>query len=380
MIAPDIPSNESLRMQALVRLRILDTERDQRYDRLTEIAASIAGTPIALITLVDNERQWFKSSLGLEQSETPRNVSFCAHAINQSDPFLIPNAALDERFKDNPLVTGDPNIGSYAGFQLVTSDGLAVGTLCVIDIEAHDLSEEQVFQINSLARVVMDMMERDAVAYDLAASAEKTILFENILKTYLPERTWSRLGQFTSADSFSIPDERIPTTIMFMDAKSFTQYSERNEPDQVLETLNNYYDRFISSIFHNGGDINKFIGDAILASFSSADEALAAAREIQAEARRISANQPEGQRLGFRIGLHSGSAITGTVGNYVRKEQTWIGDVINTASRLQSVCPADGILFSEDFYRELQKTVSPGKRYRLRLKGKEKDVLAYLIQ
>ena len=378
MQAPDIPSNESLRMQALVRLRILDTDRDQRYDRLTEIAASIAGTPIALISLVDSNRQWFKSSLGLDESETPRRVSFCAHAINQDEPLLVPDVRADARFADNPLVTGDPHIGSYSGFQLVSSEGMPVGTLCVIDTKVHGLSGEQCFQLRSLARVLMDMLEKDAVMYDLANTAERTILFENILKTYLPSNTWSRLQGARGPESFSIEDERIPAYVLFMDAKGFTSYSEKNEPDQVLETLNRYYDSFIATIFHNGGDINKFIGDAILATFDDADAGFRSALEIQQQSREISEKQPIDQKLEFRIGLHAGSAISGTVGNYVRKEQTLIGDVINTASRLQSVCPASGILYSQEFRDALTLRTAPSRRYRLQLKGKGTEIVAYL--
>ncbi|MDO9199841.1 MAG: GAF domain-containing protein, partial [Hydrogenophaga sp.] len=133
MKPPDRPIDEKLRLQTLQSLHILNTHAEERFDRLTRMAKRIFGVPIALVSLVDANRQWFKSCIGLDASETPRDISFCGHAILGSEVFVIPDTAADPRFSDNPLVTGYPHIRFYAGCPLVAANGQKLGTLCVID-------------------------------------------------------------------------------------------------------------------------------------------------------------------------------------------------------------------------------------------------------
>lgn len=133
MQAPALPVSEAQRIATLRQLLILDTAPEARFDLITAYAASQFGVPIALVSLVDASRQWFKSCVGLEAAETPRDISFCGHAILQDGIFEIPDARADPRFADNPLVTGDPWIRFYAGCPLVMDNGEAVGTLCLID-------------------------------------------------------------------------------------------------------------------------------------------------------------------------------------------------------------------------------------------------------
>lgn len=153
------PLNETARLAALERYRILDTEPEAEFDDLTQLASQICGTPIALISLVDAGRQWFKSKVGLAAPETPRNISFCGHAIHGTDLFEVPNALADERFRDNPLVAGDPNIRFYAGIPLTTPEGLAVGTLCVIDRTPRQLTLAQRGALTRLGRQVVRQLE-----------------------------------------------------------------------------------------------------------------------------------------------------------------------------------------------------------------------------
>src|SRR5258706_6439232 len=141
---PVIPMDESERLAELEDLEVLDSEAEEDFDGLTRLAASVCGTPIALVSLVDAERQWFKSKLGLETKETPRDVAFCAHAINKPGQlFVVPDALNDSRFLANPLVTDDPSIRFYAGMPIDTKPGSAIGTLCILDRVPRDLSHSQ---------------------------------------------------------------------------------------------------------------------------------------------------------------------------------------------------------------------------------------------
>jgi len=151
---------EKSRQEVLKSYSILDTLPDEDYDNLTAIASEICGTPISLISLLDNDRQWFKSHHGLEISETPIEYSFCAHAIYEPEKlFVIEDARLDERFRDNPLVSGEPYIAFYAGIPLMSEEGRPLGTLCVIDRQPRKLSESQKQSLEALSQQVMKLLE-----------------------------------------------------------------------------------------------------------------------------------------------------------------------------------------------------------------------------
>lgn len=153
------PRNERKRLKVLWQYEVLDTVPEEMFDDLTELAASICEAPIAMVSLVDEDRQWFKSALGISRRETTRDISFCAYAICQSDLFIIPDAHRDVRFRDNPLVTKSPKIRFYAGAPLITPDGYALGTLCVLDRKPRKLTRFQKRALHLLSRVVVTQLE-----------------------------------------------------------------------------------------------------------------------------------------------------------------------------------------------------------------------------
>ncbi|MGH9532152.1 MAG: response regulator [Terriglobales bacterium] len=172
MKAP-LPSNEAARLDALRQYHVLDTPPEEAFDDLVRIAAQICGTPVALISLVDEHRQWFKARVGLEAQETPRDLAFCAHAILGSDVMVVPDASQDARFADNPLVTGETHIRFYAGAPLIAPDSHALGTLCVVDREPHPFSEEQRHALQALARQTVAQLELRKKLHQLASEVAK---------------------------------------------------------------------------------------------------------------------------------------------------------------------------------------------------------------
>jgi len=160
--------NEKARLEALRRFEILDTAPEQGYDDIVKVAAHVMDTPIALVSLIDENRQWFKARLGLDVSETPREIAFCTHAIQQSETMIVEDARNDARFAQNPLVTGAPDIRFYMGAPLITSEGHALGTLCVIDGKPRHITAEQQDALEALRRIAVNLIEQRAMSRKLA--------------------------------------------------------------------------------------------------------------------------------------------------------------------------------------------------------------------
>src|SRR5512136_1302182 len=171
MKAP-IPENEAQRLAALREYHILETAAEQTYDDLAALAAYLCDVPIAMISLVDESRQWFKSRVGVNRQETPRDVAFCAHAILQSEPLIVRDALKDARFSDSALVTRTPHIRFYAGFPLASPEGFALGTICAIDRKPRRLSPEQKTAMQALSRQVMALLELRRVSARMAVVLE----------------------------------------------------------------------------------------------------------------------------------------------------------------------------------------------------------------
>ena len=175
--APPRPHNEAVRLAALRAQQVLDSLPEQMFDDIVRVASNVCGTPIALISLVDEDRQWFKAKVGLAASETPRDQAFCAHAILQPDqPFVVPDATQDPRFAQNPLVTGSPDIRMYAGAPIVSHSGHALGTVCVIDQTPRDLTPDQIDSLQALSRQVSHLLELRRVTRNSVDSVQLQLL------------------------------------------------------------------------------------------------------------------------------------------------------------------------------------------------------------
>jgi GAF domain-containing protein len=193
-----LPDNEDERLRALRMRRILDTGSEQAFDDLTRLAAAICDTPISLITLVDESRQWFKSRVGLSAFETSRDVAFCAHAILQDDVMVVEDATLDPRFASNPLVLSDPSIRFYAGAPLSVADGLSLGTLCVIDRKPRTLSEHQLNALTVLRQAVVTQLELRRALEDLKAVQQLLPMCAWCHSIRNADSTWTPLTEYVT--------------------------------------------------------------------------------------------------------------------------------------------------------------------------------------
>ena len=222
MKTPDLPANEKERLKELRSLNVLDTTAEERFDRLTRMAKRVFGVDIALVSLVDENRQWFKSKVGLDACETGRDISFCGHAILGNEVFVIEDALNDERFHDNPLVTGPPNIRFYAGAPLRYMNGNKLGTLCIIDSEPRTLDDEDMDMLRDLA----EMAEGELNAIQLATIDDLT-------------KISNRRG-FTALASNSLSlcvRQKAPVSLVFFDLDNFKPINDNYghaEGDRVL--------------------------------------------------------------------------------------------------------------------------------------------------
>ena len=191
---PHLPLHEKKRMSTLRSLAVLDTPNDPILDELVQAASLILGTPIAVVSLVDEHRQWFKAIVGLDAKETSRDVAFCAHTIHDSEVFEIADATKDVRFANNPLVTNDPSIRFYAGAPLITSEGSEIGTLCVIDRQPRALSQNQRDILVRLSRAVTLLLERNR-----QHAARPSISGESVALPLLPDLSPSSLPLVTES-------------------------------------------------------------------------------------------------------------------------------------------------------------------------------------
>lgn len=211
MKKPDTPQDEQARLEALQSLSILDTPPEERFDRLTRMAKRLFGVPIALVSLVDENRQWFKSCFGLNVSETSRDISFCGHAILGDDLFVIPDTIADVRFADNPLVLNDPHIRFYAGCPLSAPNGRKLGTLCIIDRQPRNFSTDDFDALKDLA----SMVERELAAVQLATLDELTAISNRRGFIMLAQHSLNLCAR-----------QKLPVSLVFMDLDKFKSIND----------------------------------------------------------------------------------------------------------------------------------------------------------
>lgn len=244
MKAPDLPADEAARIATLHSLSLLDTPPEERFDRITRLAKRIFGVKSSLVSLVDEERQWFKSKSGLDASETPRDVSFCGHAILGDSALMVPNALLDQRFFDNPLVTGTPNIRFYVGYPLKVG-AMKVGTLCLLDDKPRSFSNDELALLKDLA----EMVQQELTTLHLATTDELTTLSNR--------RGFEALGRQALSVCRRL---RKPATLLFFDLDHFKSINDRHghaEGDRALQG----FARVLLQVFRDSDVVGRLGGD-----------------------------------------------------------------------------------------------------------------------
>ena len=252
MRAPDTPHNEAERLAVLHALKILDTPLDPAFERLTQLACDLFEVPIALVSLIDQERQWFKSHQGIDVCETSRTFSFCAHAIVHDAPLVVGDTHQDERFADNPLVTEAPHIRFYAGYPIRPVDGIAIGTLCLIGQQTRQFSERDLNLLGSLAGQVEELLRQHMLQLQLAQAAYQMQKEQQLLKVLHQgitdyqalmsgEQLWSflmeALRELTDSD-YALIGEVLPTdTTNALKIHAMTDLSWREESRLLMEKL-----------------------------------------------------------------------------------------------------------------------------------------------
>jgi diguanylate cyclase (GGDEF)-like protein len=244
MQAPTIPTNDCSRLASLRQLNILDTPPEERFDRITRIARRLFSAPIAAVTLVDADRQWFKSTTGLSVCETPRDLSFCGHAILGDEPFIVCDTLLDKRFFDNPLVVGEPNIRFYAGYPLKAGDE-TVGTFCIIDNNTRQFGDEDIQLLRDLA----EMVEQELAVIQLATTDHLTALsnrrgFEILARHSL--KICKRVSR--------------PASLLFFDLNNFKQINDRYGHAEGDRALRFFADSLLA-VFRESDVIGRLGGD-----------------------------------------------------------------------------------------------------------------------
>ena len=342
------PINELQRLAALRALGILDTAPEIAYDEIAELAAQICGCPVGYISFIDDNRRWLKAKYGLplDVVEAPRETAVCSTTICGTEVLVVPDMTQDRRFDRSPMVVGDPHCRFYCGMPLITDEGYALGTLCVMDFEPRELTFRQIESMRRLSRQVLTQLELrrkliehgqtikelDKARLEMAAAKARA---DQLLDNLLPANIADELKKTGKV----LPKYIRSATILFADFQGFTLLAERIEPAILVALLDRYFRAFDEIVARHGLEKVKTIGDAYMAvgglpatGRRHPINACLAALDMQ----RIVAglkSQRERMRLPaleLRIGIHTGPVISGVVGNRRLTFDIW-GDAVNRA-------------------------------------------------
>jgi adenylate cyclase len=350
-----IPAEERERLAALRALDILDSAPEIAYDEIAQLAAQVCGCPIGYISFIDDDRRWLKAKYGLasDATDAPRAAAVCSTTICGAEVLVVPDMTQDPRFDRGAMVVGDPHCRFYCGVPLITDEGYALGTLCVMDVEPRRLTFEQTEALRRLSRQVLTLLELrrrliehgrtikqlDQARKEVAAQKARA---EELLDNLLPAAVADELKK----NGRVRPRYVRSATVLFADVRGFTLLAERAEPAALIGLLDQYFTAFDDIVARRGLEKIKTIGDAYMAvgGVTETDrphsiEACLAALEMQATAARMKSRSDKLRlpSLDLRVGIHTGPVISGVVGNRRFSFDIW-GDAVNTAASMEAHC------------------------------------------
>jgi adenylate cyclase len=366
-----IPANEPARLDALSSYAILDTLPEIGFDEITELAAQICDCPAALVSFIDPSRQWIKAKYGLpaELSECPREISVCKVTICNNDILYVPDLLSDERFKTSPLVTGGLKLRFYCGVPLITQDGYALGTLCVVDFKSRELSFEQREALRRLSRQTMvhlelrrQLIERNEMLRQLELARDRAIAekgeSERLLLNILPPSIAAEL----KASQRVKPRFFDSASVIFIDFSGFTRIVETMEPASVIDQLDQHFTRFDDIMAKHRLEKLKTIGDAYLAvggvpehNRSHPIDAALCALQILDHLTKLNRQREKLHLPAWlaRIGINTGPVIAGVVGKHKFTYDIW-GNTVNVAERVEAAGVPGRITISEATWQHIK--------------------------
>lgn len=371
---------------------------DPEYDRIARVAAHICESPIALISVLDANRLWFRSKVGWNSAEAPRTF-FCTHALKGEGVLHVPDTAEDDRFRDHDMVRYYPNIRFYAGVPLVSTEGQKLGTLCIMAREPKTLTEEQLECLETLARqiVVQIEMKRQQLQLqqlnvgllnDLQHRVEQKDQILKLFSRFVPPEVIAK--HLRSGDEQADDAELKYCSILFCDIRGYTSIAEKIPPKQAVAILQTFYSVMSDVIRTYSGVVVQYVGDEIFALFGKPFSfpqyernavfcALDMIKQLEVlnEACRAYTDEP----LQVGIGINAGEVITGTLGSDEKIEFTVTGNHVNTAKRIESLtksCP-NTILISETVFNEVKHLVNVKTWDPITVKGKSQPLQIFEV-
>ena len=366
-----IPANEPERFEALTSYAILDTLPEIGFDEITELAAQICDCPAALVSFIDPSRQWIKAKYGLpaELSECPREISVCKVTICNNDILYVPDLLSDERFNTSPLVTGGLKLRFYCGVPLITQDGYALGTLCVVDFKSRELSFEQREALRRLSRQTMvhlelrrQLIERNGMLRQLELARDRAVAekgeSERLLLNILPPSIAAEL----KANQRVQPRFFDSASVIFIDFSGFTRIVETMEPASVIDQLDQHFTRFDDIMAKHRLEKLKTIGDAYLAvggvpehNRSHPIDAALCALQILDHLTKLNRQREKLHLPAWlaRIGINTGPVIAGVVGKHKFTYDIW-GNTVNVAERVEAAGVPGRITISEATWQHIK--------------------------
>jgi adenylate cyclase len=392
-----IPANETERLAAVKSYQLIDTAPEIAYDEITELAAQICQCPVAVIGLIDESRDWKKSAYGFppDMCTSPREMSICSSTICGSDLVLVPDLTRDERYRENPAVTGGPKLRFYCGMPLINPQGYALGTLCIVDFQPRDMTVEQTEAVRRLShqvvsqfelrRSVLELERRMAELAEARREAERQReRSDRLLLNILPRAVAEELR----ANEQVVPRYHESVTIMFADFEGFSRLTEQIEPKSLIEQLDQFFSAFDAIAERHRLEKLKTIGDAYMCVGGLPEpnrthdvDACLAALSLLDFMRRTNAQREKLHlpRWDLRIGLHRGPVMAGVVGKSKFIYDIW-GDAVNIAARLEAAGGANRINVSDTVHNRVRTLMEFEPRGAVEVKNKAPISMHFLTR